>query len=205
VQREEQLRVEEIDSSAQTAQTVCYTCALGDFGHSYILSQHEESRSGVAHQGAGFVAPGLTTSVCMFSYMVCVCVCVCVGVCVCVCVWRIAHAHSLLSTYFTLHKELLVLACLWLGPRAVMSANPGRVCLLRKQETESVAFAHCVPLGPRCAEVKKGRVSTMASDIYSAGKILDELLYVFPCFPTSLVRACARQDAVGQCRLCSSF
>jgi len=129
----------------------------------------------------------------------------CACVCVCVCVWRIAHAHSLLSTYFTLHKELLVLACLWLGPRAVMSANPGRVCLLRKQETESVAFAHCVPLGPRCAEVKKGRVSTMASDIYSAGKILDELLYVFPCFPTSLVRACARQDAVGQCRLCSSF
>ena len=54
-QREEQLKVEEIDSSAQT---VCYTCALGDFGHSYILSQHEESRSGVAHQGAGFVAPG---------------------------------------------------------------------------------------------------------------------------------------------------
>jgi hypothetical protein len=54
-QREEQLKVEEIDSSSQT---VCYTCALGDFGHSYILSQHEESRSGVAHQGAGFVAPG---------------------------------------------------------------------------------------------------------------------------------------------------
>jgi hypothetical protein len=45
------------DVSAQ-AQTVCYSCALGDFGHSYILSQHEESRSGVAHQGAGFVAPG---------------------------------------------------------------------------------------------------------------------------------------------------
>ena len=45
------------DVSVQ-AQTMCYSCALGDFGHSYILSQHEESRSGVAHQGAGFVAPG---------------------------------------------------------------------------------------------------------------------------------------------------
>ena len=67
-QREEQLKLllkEEASSlggghdSAALAQTVCYTCALGDFGHSYILSQHEESRSGVAHQGAEFVAPGI--------------------------------------------------------------------------------------------------------------------------------------------------
>lgn len=61
-QREEQLkdeaRMEGQDISA-LAQTVCYSCALGDFGHSYILSQHEESRSSVAHQGAGFVAPGI--------------------------------------------------------------------------------------------------------------------------------------------------
>ena len=60
MQREDQLkeeaREEGLDSSA-VAQTECFTCALGDFGHSYILSQHEESRSGVAHQGSGFVAP----------------------------------------------------------------------------------------------------------------------------------------------------
>lgn len=91
LQREEQLkeeaRVEGQDTCAR-AKTVCYSCALGDFGHSYILSQHEESRSGVAHQGAEFVAP----------------------------------------------------------------------------------------------EVKDGRVSTMASDIFSAGKILEELLNLSESF-----------------------
>jgi hypothetical protein len=65
LQREEQLkeeaRVEGQDTCAR-AKTVCYSCALGDFGHSYILSQHEESRSGVAHQGAEFVAPGFSLS-----------------------------------------------------------------------------------------------------------------------------------------------
>lgn len=90
-EREEQLkeeaRVEGQDTCAR-AKTVCYSCALGDFGHSYILSQHEESRSGVAHQGAEFVAP----------------------------------------------------------------------------------------------EVKDGRVSTMASDIFSAGKILEELLNLSESF-----------------------
>lgn len=37
----------------------CYTCALGDFGHSYIVNQHEQSRSSVAQLGLGvlFVAP----------------------------------------------------------------------------------------------------------------------------------------------------
>lgn len=36
-------------------------CVLGDFGHSYVLDQHSESRSSVADhcgQGAEFVAPG---------------------------------------------------------------------------------------------------------------------------------------------------
>jgi len=32
-------------------------CALGDFGHSYIVSQHEESRSSIASHGTSFVAP----------------------------------------------------------------------------------------------------------------------------------------------------
>mmetsp|Transcript_21377 Transcript_21377/g.34223 ORF Transcript_21377/g.34223 Transcript_21377/m.34223 type:complete len:619 (-) Transcript_21377:577-2433(-) len=38
---------------------VYYTCALGDFGHSYIVDQHEQSRSSVAQLGLGveFVAP----------------------------------------------------------------------------------------------------------------------------------------------------
>lgn len=38
---------------------VVFSCALGDFGHSYIDGQHEESRSSVAGQGLGalFVAP----------------------------------------------------------------------------------------------------------------------------------------------------
>jgi hypothetical protein len=37
----------------------CCSLALGDFGHSYILNKHQESRSSVAQQGLGaeFVAP----------------------------------------------------------------------------------------------------------------------------------------------------
>ena len=68
-QREEQLKEDESDSIGHT---VCYTCALGDFGHSYILSQHEESRSGVAHQGAGFVAPGRAVSQLVLNHLFCV-------------------------------------------------------------------------------------------------------------------------------------
>ena len=36
-----------------------YSCALGDFGHSYILERHDACRSSVAQQGMGalFVAP----------------------------------------------------------------------------------------------------------------------------------------------------
>jgi serine/threonine protein kinase len=41
-------------------------CVLGDFGHSYVLEMHAESRSSVADhcgQGAEFVAPGMLCNV----------------------------------------------------------------------------------------------------------------------------------------------
>jgi serine/threonine protein kinase len=49
---------------------LCYSCALGDFGHSYILGRHDESRSSVAQQGNGalFVAPEVTAGSCRFAF-----------------------------------------------------------------------------------------------------------------------------------------
>mmetsp|Transcript_38067 Transcript_38067/g.119935 ORF Transcript_38067/g.119935 Transcript_38067/m.119935 type:complete len:252 (-) Transcript_38067:35-790(-) len=38
-------------------ETDMFASALGDFGHSYILNEHEESRSSVADQGMHFIAP----------------------------------------------------------------------------------------------------------------------------------------------------
>ena len=54
---EKRLRVK--DNVMDAPPAVVFSCALGDFGHSYIDGQHEESRSSVAGQGLGalFVAP----------------------------------------------------------------------------------------------------------------------------------------------------
>lgn len=47
------------DGAPADCRHASYSLALGDFGHSYILNKHEESRSSVAQQGLGaeFVAP----------------------------------------------------------------------------------------------------------------------------------------------------
>jgi hypothetical protein len=130
------------DVSAQ-AQTVCYSCALGDFGHSYILSQHEESRSGVAHQGAGFVAPGHPpASPCHISSPI--------------------RASQIDKNRSQKSRVLF-------GQHLARIRDGGF-------HFRSIVRHACLTRCACFAEVKDGRVSTMASDIYSAGKILEELL-----------------------------